>query len=80
MGTIKDFKYKPSDYPSISYYLEDIEKKYNNYISSNKDEIKLIILKEAINELKNGLKSAILLNQISTKEADEMLDYYWELI
>ena len=80
MKASNNFKYNPSDYPSLSFYLNDINKKYNDYLFSNKNEIKLIMVKEAINELKNGLKSAVLLKEISPEEAEKMLDYYWELI
>ena len=37
-------------------------------------------LADSINELRNGLKSAVILQEISKIEAEEMLDYYWELI
>ncbi len=76
----KKLKYNPSDYQSLAFYLKDIENKYDDYIKSNKNDIKLILLKESINELRNGLKSAVILQEISKIEAEEMLDYYWELI
>ena len=81
-GMIKiiKFKYNSNDYLSISFYLDDVEKKYREYILSNKDDIKLIFLKEAINGLRSGLKSAVILKEISQEEADETLDYYWDFL
>lgn len=76
----KKLKYNPSDYQSLAFYLKDIENKYDDYIKANKSDIKLILLKESINELRNGLKSSIILKNITKEEADEMLDYYWRLL
>ena len=76
----KKLKYNHSNNQIIAFYKKDIENKYDDYIKANKSDIKLILLKESINELRNGLKSAVILQEISKIEAEEMLDYYWELI
>ena len=76
----KKLKYNPSDYPNLQYYMEDIEKQYKNYILKNKDKISAFFLADSINELRNGLKSSIILKNITKEEADEMLDYYWRLL
>ena len=57
----KKLKYNPSDYPDLQYYMEDIEKQYKNYILKNKDKISAFFLADSINELRNGLKSSIIL-------------------
>lgn len=72
-------KYNPSDYPDLQYYMEDIEKQYKNYILK-KNKISKFFLADSINELKNGLKSSIILKNITKEEAEEMLDYYWRLL
>lgn len=76
----KELKYNPSDYPDISDYIEEIEKKYNEYLKKNKDDISEIFLADAINNLRNGLKSSIGLKNITKEKAEEMLDYYWGLL
>lgn len=71
----KRLKYNAKDYPAIEDLLIDAEKKYNKYLKS-KTVSNHADFKQAIWNVRIGIKHLVVGDKITEEHANEMIDYY----
>lgn len=80
----RKLKYRPEDYPEIAYELRELEKEWNIYLDfkgeGNERIIRRMHLKDAIWNVRLGVKRMVLGRTLRQVEADEIVEYIWSLL